>query len=207
MTYDVVVYGGTSAGVIAAVQAKRMGRSVVIVCPDKHLGGLVQRRAGLDRHGQQGGDRRVGPRVLRTASGNTTNSRKPGSGRSRKSTATRARARRPSTATNARCGSSSRTWPSRCSRISSPSTRSPSIATSGSTASRRDQAPGRIESITMLSGKTYRGKMFIDATYEGDLMAAAGVEYHVGREAQRPTTRSGTACRRACCTTAITSAC
>ena len=25
--------------------------------------------------------------------------------------------------------------------------------------------------------------MFIDATYEGDLMAAAGVKYHVGREA------------------------
>jgi hypothetical protein len=42
----------------------------------------------------------------------------------------------------------------------------------------------RITSITMLSGKTYAGKMFIDATYEGDLMAAAGVEYHVGREAQ-----------------------
>ena len=37
---DVVVYGGTSGGVIAAVQAKRMGRSVVIVCPDQHLGGL-----------------------------------------------------------------------------------------------------------------------------------------------------------------------
>ena len=41
----------------------------------------------------------------------------------------------------------------------------------------------RITSITMLSGKTYAGKMFIDATYEGDLMAAAGVDYHVGREA------------------------
>jgi hypothetical protein len=40
----------------------------------------------------------------------------------------------------------------------------------------------RIVSITMLSGKTYRGRMFIDATYEGDLMAAAGVDYHVGRE-------------------------
>ena len=26
--------------------------------------------------------------------------------------------------------------------------------------------------------------MFIDATYEGDLMAAAGVDYHVGREAK-----------------------
>ena len=35
----------------------------------------------------------------------------------------------------------------------------------------------------MLSGKTYTGKMFMDATYEGDLMAAAGVDYHVGREA------------------------
>ena len=35
----------------------------------------------------------------------------------------------------------------------------------------------------MQSGKTFAGKMFIDATYEGDLMAAAGVDYHVGREA------------------------
>ena len=37
---DLVIYGGTSAGVIAAVQAKKMGKSVVIVGPDKHLGGL-----------------------------------------------------------------------------------------------------------------------------------------------------------------------
>ena len=37
---DVVVYGGTSAGVIAAVQAKKMGKSAVIVGPDRHLGGL-----------------------------------------------------------------------------------------------------------------------------------------------------------------------
>ncbi|MCA9152877.1 MAG: FAD-dependent oxidoreductase, partial [Planctomycetales bacterium] len=41
----------------------------------------------------------------------------------------------------------------------------------------------RIVSVTMLSGKTFVGKMFIDATYEGDLMAAAGVNYYVGREA------------------------
>ena len=41
---------------------------------------------------------------------------------------------------------------------------------------------GEIISISMLSGKTFEGKMFIDATYEGDLMAAAGVSYHVGRE-------------------------
>lgn len=40
----------------------------------------------------------------------------------------------------------------------------------------------RITAITTLSGKTYRGKMFIDATYVGDLMAAAGVTYTFGRE-------------------------
>ncbi len=44
-TYDIVIYGGTSGAVAAAVQARRMGKSVVIVCPDKHLGGLT--RGGL----------------------------------------------------------------------------------------------------------------------------------------------------------------
>ncbi|MCA9165839.1 MAG: FAD-dependent oxidoreductase, partial [Planctomycetales bacterium] len=38
--YDIVIYGGTSAAVTAAVQAKRMGKTAVIVCPDKHPGGL-----------------------------------------------------------------------------------------------------------------------------------------------------------------------
>ncbi len=38
--YEVVVYGGTSAAVMAAVQAKKMNKAVVIVSPDKHLGGL-----------------------------------------------------------------------------------------------------------------------------------------------------------------------
>ena len=42
---------------------------------------------------------------------------------------------------------------------------------------------GRIAEITMLSGRKFAGKMFVDATYEGDLLAAAGVSYHVGREA------------------------
>src|SRR5690606_29481532 len=40
----------------------------------------------------------------------------------------------------------------------------------------------RIVSITMESGRRFRGRMFIDATYEGDLMALAGVSYTVGRE-------------------------
>lgn len=42
---------------------------------------------------------------------------------------------------------------------------------------------GKIASITMLDGNKFTGDFFIDATYEGDLMAAAGISYHVGREA------------------------
>src|SRR5438874_135681 len=38
--HDLVIYGGTCAAVTAAVQAKKMGKSVIIVSPDKHLGGL-----------------------------------------------------------------------------------------------------------------------------------------------------------------------
>jgi hypothetical protein len=47
---------------------------------------------------------------------------------------------------------------------------------------RSEKSGARITAITTLSGKTYTGKMFLDATYEGDLMAAAGIDYHVGRE-------------------------
>src|SRR5690606_38098489 len=39
-----------------------------------------------------------------------------------------------------------------------------------------------IRTISMESGKTYNAKIFVDATYEGDLMAAAGVSYTIGRE-------------------------
>lgn len=60
--YDLVVYGGTSAGVIAAVQMKRMGKSVIIVCPDKHLGGL--RVADWATRNRQQSRRRDGARFL-----------------------------------------------------------------------------------------------------------------------------------------------
>ncbi|HBN75082.1 MAG TPA: FAD-dependent oxidoreductase, partial [Planctomycetaceae bacterium] len=38
---DVVIYGGTSAGVAAAVQCKRMGKTTLIIEPSAHLGGLT----------------------------------------------------------------------------------------------------------------------------------------------------------------------
>ena len=36
-----MIYGATSAGVIAAVQASRLGRSVIVLEPRKHVGGLT----------------------------------------------------------------------------------------------------------------------------------------------------------------------
>jgi hypothetical protein len=41
---------------------------------------------------------------------------------------------------------------------------------------------GQILSIDLQTGETVRAKVFVDATYEGDLLAAANVSYHVGRE-------------------------
>ncbi|MCA9735749.1 MAG: FAD-dependent oxidoreductase [Deferribacteres bacterium] len=44
---DICVYGGTASGVIAAYAAKKMGKSVLLVEPGKHLGGMVS--GGLGR--------------------------------------------------------------------------------------------------------------------------------------------------------------
>ena len=38
--YDVIIYGGTSAGVVAAYQVKKLGKSVLLIAPDGHIGGL-----------------------------------------------------------------------------------------------------------------------------------------------------------------------
>ena len=39
--YDLVIYGGTSAGISAAVQAKRMGATVIVLEPSSRIGGLT----------------------------------------------------------------------------------------------------------------------------------------------------------------------
>ena len=51
---------------------------------------------------------------------------------------------------------------------------------------RRDARTGtRVAAIRMENGATFRAKVFADATYEGDLMAQAGVSYTFGREGSR----------------------
>ena len=42
--HDIVVYGGNSGGVVAAVQAARSGHSVILISPTQKLGGLTASR-------------------------------------------------------------------------------------------------------------------------------------------------------------------
>ena len=53
LQHDVVIYGGTSSAISAAVQVKRMGKSVVVVSPDKHLGGLSSSGLGWTDSGKK----------------------------------------------------------------------------------------------------------------------------------------------------------
>jgi hypothetical protein len=182
-TYDVVIYGGTSAGVIAAVQAKKLGKSVVIVGPDVHLGGLSSGGLGYTDTGNKavigGLARNFYHRVWVEYQKDSTWAWQ-----------------RPEAFGNKGQGTVAMDKDERTMWIFEPSVAEKVfedyVKEFGLTVHRDEWldrakgvrlAAGRIAEITMLSGKTFAGKMFIDATYEGDLLAAAGVSYHVGREA------------------------
>jgi hypothetical protein len=50
---DIIVYGGTSAAIMAGVQASKMGKTVIVVSPDKHLGGLTSGGLGFTDTGNK----------------------------------------------------------------------------------------------------------------------------------------------------------
>jgi hypothetical protein len=182
--YDLVVYGGTSAGIVAAVQAKRMGKSVVVVSPDTHLGGLSSGGLGFTDTGNKavigGLAREFYQRIW-------AHYNRPEAWKWQK----REEYGNKGQGTPAIDGTQKTMWifePHVAEQVFEDLVRDFQIAVVRD--ERVDRARGvrkngaRIAAITTLTGKTYAGKMFIDATYEGDLMAAAGVSYHVGREAQ-----------------------
>ncbi len=182
--YDLVVYGGTSAGVIAAVQAKKMGKSVVVVSPDKHLGGLSSGGLGFTDTGEKaviGGlsrdfYHRVWKHYDQADAWKWQKKEEYGN---------------KGQGTPAIDGEQRTMWifePHVAEKIFEDYVREHQIPVLRD--EWLDRAKGvkkqgaRIAAITTLSGKTFVGKMFIDATYEGDLLDAADVDYHVGREAQ-----------------------
>ena len=178
---DIVIYGSTPAALSAAVQAKRMGRSAVVVSPETRIGGLTTGGLGQTDIGNKaafGGLALQFYKDVATYYGNPDH------------LVVQFPDEKKRKATSAGILKGESKW-----------TFEPSVALSilegwekahGLDIRRNEwldrakgveKKDGRIVSIKTLSGNVYRGKVFIDATYEGDLMAAAGVSYHVGREA------------------------
>lgn len=173
--YDVVIYGGTSAAVAAAVQAKRMGKTAIIVCPEKHLGGLTAGGLGWTDSGRKeaiGGISREFYQRLKKHydKAEAWIYQKPAEYSRYRPEDDAMWVFEPHVA--------EQTFEELVAEHEIPVHRDQWLKRkSGVT-----KNGTRIVSINMLSGKTYRGRIFIDATYEGDLMAGAGVSYHVGRE-------------------------
>lgn len=184
MRHDIVIYGGTSAAVIAAVQAAKMNRSVIVVSPDKHLGGLSSGGLGFTDTGNKGVigglSREFYHRVWK-------HYQKDDAWRWQ----TREQYGNKGQGTPAIDGAQRTMWifePHVAEQVFEDLVAEYKIPVVRDEWLDRERGVkkenGAIVSITTLSGKTYHGRVFIDATYEGDLLAAAGVSYHVGREAQ-----------------------
>lgn len=180
---DVVIYGGTSAAVIAAVQVRKMGKSVVIVSPDQHLGGLSSGGLGFTDTGDKsvigGLARDFYHRVWQHYDQPSAWVQQKKEDYGNKGQGTPAMDGTNRTMWIFEPHVAEQVFEDYVKEFDIPVARNEwldrkrGVKMDGST----------ILSITTLSGKTYSGKRFLDATYEGDLMAAAGVDYHVGREA------------------------
>ena len=179
---DVIVYGGTSAAVTTAVQVHRMGLSVIIVSPDKHLGGMSSSGLGFTDTGNKeviGGLAREFYQLI------YDHYDKPESWNWQK----RSEYGNRGQGNPAIDGDKRTMW------IFEPHVAEEAfeiMISQNNIPVHRDEwldretgvekKDGKIVSVRTLSGKLYRAKVFIDATYEGDLMASAGVRYTVGRE-------------------------
>ena len=181
-TADIIIYGGTSAAISAAVEAKRSGKSVIVVSPDIHLGGLSSGGLGYTDTGDKsvigGLAREFYHRVWQHYNTNEAwNWQK------------KAEYGNKGQGTIAMDGENRTMWifePHVAEKVFEDLVAEEQIRVDRDEWLDRkngvEMKDGNIVSITTLSGKKYSGKMFLDTTYEGDLMAAAGVSYHVGRE-------------------------
>jgi hypothetical protein len=179
--YDVVVYGGTSAAVTAAIEVARMGKSVVIVSPDHHLGGMTSNGLGWtdigDRDTIGGLSREFYQRVYDhylEADAWTTESRQTYINRSSLD---------PDNARQMMFTFEPKAARQILDEMIADANVPVAAGRLDRSATGVTMTDGRIASIRTEGGATYAGKAFIDATYEGDLLAAAGVSYEVGREA------------------------
>jgi hypothetical protein len=182
-SYDVVVYGGTSSGIVAAIQAARMGKTAVLIEPTQFLGGLTTGGLGATDIGNK---RAIGGMSREFYGRIWQHYQKPQSWKYQ-SRDEYAKLRGGALDANEKT-----MWtfePHVATQVYDDMLREVRDKVTVVKGERLDLRKGvvkqgaRIVRIVMESGRAFEGKMFIDATYEGDLLAKAGVKYHVGREA------------------------
>lgn len=180
---DIIIYGGTSAAITAAVQAVKMGKSVIVVSPDNHLGGLSSGGLGFTDTGNK---LVIGGLAREFYHSIYKYYEKEEAWRWQK----REEYGNKGQGTPAIDGAERTMWifePHIAEQVFEDFVKEYNIKVLRNEWLNRENGvttkDGKIVSFVTLSGKLFKGKMFIDATYEGDLMAAAGVSYHVGREA------------------------
>ena len=178
--YDLVVYGGTSGGVIAAVQAAKMGRKVVLVSPTKKLGGLTASGLGMTDTG--GWPQIIGGLASEYYSRIHRHYEDPKNWKwvTREDYLARVRAVNGSRMMRFEPHIAEAAFEQMIADYQVPVVRG----------ERLDLKHGvvkegtRITALRMESGRLFAGRMFIDASYEGDVLPLAGVTSTWGRESR-----------------------
>jgi hypothetical protein len=174
--HDIVIYGCTSAGLIAAVQATALHKSAVLVCPETYLGGLTTQGLGWTDTGDNsviGGLSRSFYARIKQAYDDD------------------ARWVQQTKASYSHYDPNADSmWafePHVAAEIFDALVEENALEIHRDAWLDREngveKSGARLIAISTLDGARFAGKYFIDASYEGDLMAAAGVSYAVGREA------------------------
>ncbi|NND06771.1 MAG: FAD-dependent oxidoreductase [Saprospiraceae bacterium] len=161
-SYDVVVYGGTPGGIMAAIASARAGSSVVLLEQSKHIGGLST--SGLNRD--------EGEHMDRSTLGGLCDE------------FTAEVAKRSGTTVH--LGNEARIWQSHIAEnVFLDMLAKYNIPVRyGQLLHGVVKSGDKITSLQIQGGISYDAKIFIDACYEGDLMAKAGISYTMGREAR-----------------------
>ena len=182
---DVLVYGGTPAGIMAAISAAENGQSTTLIVPHQHVGGIMSSglcATDMNSHSRIGGRaRKFFQRVYEYYSNPAV---------------WRVETRDEYFERSAKRVFSGRNEPSRMQWTFEPRVAEgifvSMLRESGVTVrlgerldlKRTVRKEGNLlRELVTESGDSYGSKIFIDATYDGDLMARAGVSYIVGREA------------------------
>ncbi len=170
--YDVVVYGGTSAGVAAAVQSARLGKSVVVVEPGEFIGGLSASGLGATDSGNKAAIGGISREFYQRIRKHYEDPAAWKFGERKLPEGDAMWTFEPSVAR--------KVFEEMLAEAEVPVVFGERLDLAEGRGVRMEE--GRIREIRMESGRRFRGRIFMDATYEGDLLAKAGVSYAVGRE-------------------------